>query len=59
MVVLTHKQTQTLFANVKMLAVAKNIDFRQKHPLDLFYRLGPKETFGPIGWSKLSLIWQK
>ena len=42
-----------------MLAVAKNIDFRQKHPVDLFYRLGPKETFGPIGWSKLSLAWQK
>ena len=50
---------QTLFANVKMLAVAKNIDFRQKHPIDLFYRVCHKETFGPVGWSKLLTVWAK
>ena len=54
--VLTHVQTQTTEANVKMLSVAKNIDFREKKPIDLFYRVGHKETFGLIGWSKLSTV---
>ena len=39
-----------------MLSVAKTIDFREENPIDLFYRVGHKETFGPIGWSKKSTV---
>ena len=42
-----------------MLSVAKTIDFRERNPIDLFYRVGHKETFVPIGWSELSTVWSK